>query len=202
MAPTPRASRVELSALGGLFGSIELGSRDALMLTNSVPTSGQTALFATTTTQRSAPLVEGRVGVRVWRAVWVEGAASYARPDFAVAISADTEGAPDVTATSRLTQATADVSVHYRWEGRLAPYVFGGGGYLRQLDEPRTTAENGWTYFGGAGLRWRLAPASRGFMGRLSIRGEARLLMLQGAIAFPDDRGTTVSVLGGLSLTL
>ena len=49
------------------------------------------------------------------RNVWVEGGASYARPDFAVDMAADVEDAPDVTAISMLTQVTVDGSLQYRW---------------------------------------------------------------------------------------
>ena len=202
-SPVPaQASRVELSVLGGLFGSTDLGKVPANMLGNQVPTSGQVAVFTTSTRILAAPAVEGRVGVRVWRQLWVEGGGSYARPDFSVEISGDTEGAPDVTAVSRLTQVTADVSVQYRWQGRLAPYAFAGGGVLRQLDEPRTTAENGTMYYAGAGLRWRIAPASRGFMGRLAIRGEGRIVMTDGGIALAEGRPATVSLFAGLAVGL
>lgn len=206
-APSPpaavgRASRVELSALGGMFGGTDLGRVPANMLGNQVPTSGQVTLFTTWTTVHAAPAVEGRLGVRVWRQLWVEGGGSYARPDFAVAISGDTEGATDVTAVSRLTQVTADVSVQYRWQGRLAPYAFVGGGVLRQLDQPRTTAENGSMYYGGAGLRWRIAPASRGFMRRLAIRGEGRIVMADGGITLAEGRDATFSAFAGLAVGL
>ena len=125
------------------------------MLTNQVPTSGTTSLFTTSARIDAAPLIEGRVGVRLGRNVWVEGGGSYARPDFAVDIASDIEGAPDVTATSMLTQVTVDGSLQYRWTRagrRIAPFVMAGAGYLRQLDDTRATAETGWL---GAGRRRR-----------------------------------------------
>ena len=149
--------------LGGLSGGGELGDGKAPMLTNQVPTGGTTSLFTTSARMDAAPLIEGRVGVRLGRNVWVEGGGSYARPDFAVDIAADIEGAPDVTAISTLTQVTVDGSLQYRWTDRPAACAVRDGrrGYLRQLDETRATAETGWMAQGGGGVLVRLSTRAR-----------------------------------------
>ena len=195
--------RFELAVLGGVFGGADLGGVPANMSTNGVPSSGQAALFTTKTSISDAPVVDGRVGVRIAGGWWAEGGFSYARPDFAVRLSADTEGAPDVTATSRLTQVVADGALQHRWTGRrVSPFVMAGGGILRQLDQPRTTAETGSVVYAGGGVRVRLSRAPRGWTSRLALRGDARLVWLRGGIRLAEERGPTFVVVGGLTYGL
>jgi hypothetical protein len=202
-SPSSVRERVELSVLGGIFTGADLGDTRATMLTNEVPTSGETALFTTSTSIGAAPLVEGRVGVRLSRAWSVEAGLSYARPELSVDITGDVEGVPALTATSALTQLIVDGAVQYRWQGRrVTPLVMGGGGYLRQLDGPRTTTESGAVFYGGGGVRVALAPASRGFARRLALRGDARVVWLRDGITLNEDRGPALSVSGGLSIGL
>lgn len=194
----PRAHRVEVSVLGGVVGGGDLGSTDATLLTNEVPTAGRSSLFTTRSAIGQAPLVEGRVGVRLVRGLLVEGGVSYARPELSVDISADVEGAPNVTATSRLTQVVGDVGLQYRWTfGRVAPFVMAGGGYLRQLDEPRTTAETGWMGYGGVGALIRLGTRP-GVWQHLALRGDMRVLWLRDGIILDDQRGPTYQATAGL----
>ena len=125
------------------------------MLTNQVPTGGTTPLFTTSARVDAAPLIEGRIGLRLGRNVWVEGGASYARPDFAVDLAGDVEDAPDVTAISMLTQVTIDGSLQYRWTRpgrRMAPFVMGGRGLPAAT---RRHARNGGDRVAGAGWRRR-----------------------------------------------
>ena len=181
----------------------DLGETRATMLTNQVPTSGETALFTTDTSIGAAALVEGRLGFRLSRAWAIEAGLEYGHPELSVDISGDVEGAPDVTATSELTQLIVDAGLQYRWQGRrVTPFVMGGGGYLRQLDEPRTTAETGYVFYGGGGVRVALAPDGRGFVRRLALRGDARLVWLRDGITLNEDRGPAFSVSGGLSIGL
>ncbi len=198
-----RPARFEVAMLGGVFGGADLGRASADLLTNQVASGAPTSLFTTRSEMTTAPAVEGRVGAGLTRALWVEAGLSYARPDFSVEISGDVEGAPDVTATSRLTQLVADVGVQYRWRGRrISPFVMAGGGYLRQLDEPRTTAETGAMYYGGGGILLHVAPASRGFLRRLAVRADVRAAWLRGGVRLVDERGPSIVASGGLSIGL
>jgi hypothetical protein len=203
-APVVRPGRIELTLSGGMVGGGDLGDGEAVMLTNQVPTSGTTSLFTTSTRIDAAPLVEGRVGVRLSGRLWVEGGAGYSRPDFAVDIASDVEGAPDVTAVSMLTQVTVDGSVQYRWTRpgrRIVPFVMAGAGYLRQLDDTRATAENGWLLQGGGGAFVRLSRGT-GFLRRLAIRGDVRAVWLRDAIVLDQQRGVTYTATAGLTLQL
>jgi hypothetical protein len=200
-----RPGRIELNVLGGWFGGGDIGDGKAEMLTNQIPTGGKASLFTTSTRIDGAPLVEGRVGVRISRNVWVEGGGSYARPDFAVDIGSDVEGAPGVTAVSMLTQVTVDGSLQYRWTrpGRaILPFVMGGAGHLRQLDDTRGTAETGWLIQGGGGAFVRLSPNGTGLLRRLAIRGDVRAVWLRDGIVLTEQRGVTYTASAGLTVAL
>jgi hypothetical protein len=198
----PQAARVEFSVLGGIVGGGDLGSTNASMLANEVPTGTQTSLFTTRTEIGQAAVFEGRVGVRLGHGLWVEGGLGYAQPTLAVDISADVEGAPNVTATSQLTQVIGDVGLHYRWQtSRVSPFVLGGGGYLRQLDEPRTTAETGWVAYGGGGVLVRLT-RQPGFWSHVALRGDVRVLWLRDGIILVDQRGPTYQATAGVTIGL
>lgn len=195
------ADRIELTLLGGLFGGGTLGETEATVLTNDVPTSGQTPLFKTRSSISHAPAIEGRLGVRLTRSLWVEGGLSYAEPSLDVEITGDMEGAANVTAAAPLSQFIADVGLQYRWSGRrVSPFVQGGGGYLRQLDAPRTSAETGSVFYGGGGVLVRLSTASSGWRSHVSARGDARLTWLRGGIHLDDERSPALVVSGGVTV--
>ncbi len=197
------APRIEFAVLGGVFSGADLGETRADMLTNDVPAGGRSALFTTSARIRTAPIVEARLSVRLSRAWFVEGGASHARPEFAVDISGDVEGAADVTAASRLTQVTVDAALQRRWPGRrVTPFVAAGGGYLRQLDEFRTTAQTGAVIYGGGGVRVAVAPGSRGFARRVALRADARVVWLRDGVVLRDQRAPSVHVSAGLSIGL
>ncbi|HXE80900.1 MAG TPA: hypothetical protein VNK41_09130 [Vicinamibacterales bacterium] len=149
---------------------------------------------------------EGRVSVFLSRVFAVEGAFRYARPRLETRISRDFEGAPNVTATQ-------DVS-HYAFEingvahltrlrfGAGVPFIFGGGGYLRELYEGRQVAETGQVYQAGAGVKilFRQAPMSR--LKGLGVRVDGRLLLRRGGVELDEDEPLRSSgaVAGGLML--
>lgn len=200
---SPFQPRVEIAVLGGLLSGASLGDTRASMLTNQVPTGSPTALFTTSSAIGAATTVEGRLGVRLTRAWWIEAGLAYGTPDLEVDVAGDVEGVPAVSITTPLTQLIADVSVQYRWNGRrVTPFVSAGGGYLRQLDEPRTTAETGAVFQAGGGVRVAIAPGSRGFARRLALRGDARMVWLRDGVELNEARGASFSVSGGVVLGL
>jgi hypothetical protein len=189
------ARRIEVSVLGGLFGGADLGETRATVLTNDVPTSNEAALFTTHTSITHASAVEGRLGVRLAGSLWVEAGMSYAEPDLSVDIASDVEGARNVTAIAPMSQFIADVGLQYRWNGRrVSPFVLGGGGYLRQLDAPRTSVETGSLFYGGGGLLVRLSTSSSGWLSHLAARGDARVTWLRGGMHLQDERAPGLTV--------
>lgn len=186
--------------LGGWIGGAELGTTEASLITNQVPTGATTALFTTSTSLGAAPVGEGRLGLRIGGGWYVETGMAYARPQFRVNVRGDVEGAPDVTATTSISQYIIDGGLQYRWTGRrVSPFVTGGGGYLRQLDAPRTTASTGAVYYGGGGAVVRVSPGRRGLWGHVALRADARVVWLRDGIILNDQRDPTISVTGGIS---
>jgi hypothetical protein len=70
--------------------------------------------------------------------------------------------------------------------GRLAPFVSGGAGYLRQLHEDRTFAETGQLYYAGGGARYWLH-GGRGRTRPVGIRGELRINVRRHGIDFANE---------------
>src|SRR5690606_30049970 len=122
---------------------------------NEVPRGGAATYFDSDARLAAGAGVEARVSVRLWPRWFAEAGVSYARPRLDVRLDNDIEEAAAVTASTQLTQVVADGALVRRLAGprsRFVPFVTGGGGYLRQLDEPRTTVGTGQVYFGGAGV--------------------------------------------------
>lgn len=193
--------RVEVSLLGLLATGGDLGSSEATLLGNSSPAGSPTPLFTSRTRLAAAPLGEVRAGVRLARGWLAEVGVSYGRPVLEVRLTNDIEDAPDVTATSRLTQLVVDGALVHRWQrGRLSPFVIGGAGYLRQLDEPRTTVGTGQVYAGGGGLLVGIGRSRPDVGYRFQVRGDVRVVGYRGGLLLADDR--PVGVVAGVGLTL
>lgn len=204
-APRPPAGppRVEVSILGLYATGGDLGSADATLIGNQTPTGSSSVLFRTGTRLVGAPVADVRVAVRLTRALLVEGGIGYGRPDLRVRVSGDVEGAPDITAASRLTQVTVEGGAQYRFgRGRLTPFVMGGGGYLRQLDDPRTTLGTGQVYFGGGGARYGLGAPRRGGGYTWALRGDVRVVGYRGGIIEGASRPVGLVAGAGVSLGL
>jgi hypothetical protein len=160
-------------------------------------------LFRTTTRITGSSAVDVRVAARVAAGLYAEGGISYGRPELQVRVSGDVEGAPDVDATSALTQVTVEGGLQYRFgRGRLTPFVMGGAGYLRQLDDPRTTVGTGQVYFGGGGVRYGLGtPRPRGGY-TWALRGDVRVVGYRGGILEGDQRPAGLVAGAGVSFGL
>lgn len=199
--PASQLPRIDVSVLGGVSTGGDLGASDAALVGNTSSGGSLATLFTTRTRLAAAPLGEVRVGVRLVQGWVVEGGVSYGRPALQVRLANDLETASDATATSRLTQVVADGALVHRWRrGRLSPFVMGGAGYLRQLDEPRTTVGTGQVYFGGGGVLVGIGRARPGGLQRLQVRGDVRLVGYRGGLPLVDER--PLGVVAGLGLTL
>ncbi len=72
---------------------------------------------------------------------------------------------------------------------RLAPFVIGGAGYLRQLHEDRTLAETGRIYYAGGGARYWLRGGHDNSR-PIGLRGEFRINLRSNGIDFEDKMRT------------
>lgn len=201
--PVLRPGRPVVSVAGTWMGAQALGRVDATTRRASIgaTTPSPFALFSTDSTLGGAAGGEVAITVPVTRywAVSVRGAT--ARPTLTTAISADSEGAPNVEASEQVADYAVDVAVLYqlpRVGGRRArPYLTVGGGYLRQLHEGNTLVETGRTWHGGAGLRWWLRGAHRGRW-PVGLSGEVRWVRRTGGITFSDGAGSAPAAAVGI----
>lgn len=144
-----------------------------------VASGGAFPLFTVTNELGGAFGVNARIGKRVWRMFELEASGSYSRPELRSTTTGDVESAPDLTATDRLRQITVEGAVLFsmpRWRiGRAAPFLSGGGGFLRQLHEGDTFAQDGRIYAFGGGVRLPLL--SRNRRRSLGVRADARAVV-------------------------
>lgn len=187
----PGPPRFELR-LGGVWSSgLGLGDREALLTRNTVPTGGDTPLFATSTDLAASLAFDGRLGVVLgpdWRIV---AGFSYGRPELRTTISGDVEQRTEAVAVDTFDEYIVDGSIVWsprRWRfggGRGVPFVLGGAGYLRQLLSERAVAETGQTYHAGGGVAWGFGrAASTG--PRWGLDAEARLTWRVGGVDVED----------------
>jgi len=179
-----------LSVAAGVewMGTMTIASGAA---TETTPTSGRFPLFSTDTSLGSAAGFKGTVGFLVTRAFEVEGSASLMKPDLQTRVTGDAEGAPDLTVSEPVKQLTVEGSVivhltQWRIGSRIVPYVAGGAGFLRQLHDTGTVAENGSIYHVGAGIHYLLTNSATGGIKALGIRLDGRAVMRSGGVSFVD----------------
>jgi opacity protein-like surface antigen len=199
--------RVEVGVGGRWFGRASLGQADA----NATTADGGTfRLFSTESELAPAFALEGRLGVRLSRALQLEGSVSYGTPEFRTDVTLDVEGAADETVSESVRQIALEGSIVAELSGwrigeRTTPFVSGGAGYLRQLHERGTLAETGVIYHGGGGLNILLrrprppAPGTRAPLAKsIGIRADVRAVVRTGGVTLND--GAHVSPAAGSSL--
>lgn len=192
-----RLPSIEASGGATWSSGSDLGGADAALRTND-PSATPYPVFATETRLRPAAHVEARVDVALGRRLAVETRASLGHPTIATMVSADIEGAPDVTATDRVDAYRFDAGLVFHWPGaRIAgatPFVTGGAGYLRLRHEGRLLIEDKAVYFAGAGLRRTVWSAPRGFVTSLSVVADGRFTVMPGGLSIVAGSVRTVTL--------
>jgi hypothetical protein len=197
-APELRSHHVTINAGIIWLGGYDIGVSTAKLRGNGMGATPPTfALLTADSHFTSAIAPELRFGFAISRRWTVEGGGQWGQPHIAVAISGDAEAPAQELAGEQLQQYVFDAGVNWQLPismGRkLAPFVSGGAGYLRQLHEDRTSAETGQIYYAGAGARYWL----RGGQGRtrpIGIRGEFRLNVRRQGIDFANETRAYPSV--------
>jgi hypothetical protein len=189
--PNPyRARSFQASGGAAFLSGTDFGAASATLTGNQVPPTRYT-LFEADSTLQSAPGVEARLGYMLTRTFGVEGALLYSRPRLETRLSGDVEGATPLTATNELSQYMLDVSAVLHLQrlrfGRAVPFVFGGAGYLRQLDEDRALVETGQTVHAGGGLTYVFRQRTRGFLRGLGVRADGRVYVRTGGFELNDE---------------
>jgi hypothetical protein len=184
------SGRIEVSAGAAWMGGQAFGSADA---NETTPTNSAFRLFSTSSELGSAPAFDARVGVRVAGTLVVEADASYARPELRITTSNDVESAAGVTAVERLQQFTigGGATWYAPTSRRVAPFVSGGGGYLRQLHDRALLVQTGRYYQFGGGAVYLFASRPDQRMKATGIRLDVRAIVFKDGVAF--DGGSHIA---------
>ena len=179
-------SRVEVSGGFRWIGPIDLASVPANETTAG---GGSRALFDSATTLDQSFGGTVTVAVRLSQLIRVEGAVVFSPTQLSTRITDDAEGVPDTTITSPVSQILVEGGVlaqPRQWRTRhVSPFVTGGLGYLRQLNDGRTLVETGSSYYVGGGLYYVRTPARPGRVKATGVRADLRALVLHNGVA-PD----------------
>ncbi|MGH8430627.1 MAG: hypothetical protein ACREUF_09505 [Solimonas sp.] len=188
----PSLKRHEIVVSGGpiLAGGYDLG--DSLAQLRSNATGAQPppfTLFAVSSTMEPLAGVEATVGYAIIPSLVVEGGGWFARANIAPSLSRDQEASPRSIDGEKLHQFILSGGIAWQlpWSPgrRVAPFVTGGAGYLRQLHEERTLVENGRIFYLGAGARYFILGGA-GPSRSLGVRGDVRATWRTPGIDFED----------------
>jgi hypothetical protein len=178
------------AAIGALWmGGQLLGSADAVETT---PSGGTVTLFSTLSELTTASGLDGRFAFRLLPSLEVEAQGSYGSPILEVAVSRDFEGAANVTAVETVQQYTIGGGVvwypaSHLFGNRLAPFVGGGIGQLRQMHQDRIQLDTGRYMQIGAGVKYFFFSRPTGFFNAFGARADVRALIRSDGVAFDDD---------------
>jgi hypothetical protein len=184
---TPRRGSVEISGGALVTAGQSLPSQAATLTVN--PSTGLSSFDLFTSNPSLGPALgaQGTVTVYITRAFAVEGGMQFSRPRLDVELSADAEDAPDITASTTITEYVFSGSLvyHFGTAARTMPFVAAGAGHLRDVHTGNELVETGTEYHGKAGLKMWFADPRRPH--RLGLRMEAGLSVRNGGFNFDDD---------------
>ena len=183
----PRSFEIDVG--GSWQWKVPLGSTSAPLTGNQgAPT---VDLFDVSSELDAYPAFEARLAFNVTRAFAVEGAFRYARPELQSRVTDDFENAPDITAVTRFSQYAFELNgvLHLNGLrfGKSVPFIFGGGGYLRELHDGREIVETGQLFQTGAGIKQMLYRSPRGLVRGLGVRADARFCGRRGGVELEED---------------
>jgi opacity protein-like surface antigen len=195
-APRPRSWEISASALA--IGGIDFGTHNAT-LTGNDPGNPDLILFATSSQLDSGGGLDGRVTFNISRTFAVEGAFTWTRQTAETKIASDADGAPNATLTESVStyfvEGAAVLHLHRLGfgNGRGMPFVFGGGGYLRQLDGDSILIDTGTVFHAGGGVKYFFMSRPKGFVRGLGVRADGRIYMRSGGLDLSADKERTAS---------
>lgn len=192
----PDARTIELG--GGVVWSrgYDAGGSNALLTRNTTTGLGPLTLFETESRVLSTTGVRAQLGVSLGRRVSAEGVLQYSRPILRLRPSSDFENAEPVNIDGQVTTYVVGGSLLYHFgDGRVVPFVSGGGGYLRQLHEGNAVLITGSEIHAGGGVKIWFGSASRA-----GLRLDAQMSSRDKAVAFEEKRRIIPTVGAGLTV--
>lgn len=192
-AAEARPRSFELAVGGIAIGPVDFGPATASLIANQSAAPESTFFKADTSIRRGAGL-DGRVAFNITRALAVEGGFVWTRATLESRITSDVEGIPDVTLAQDLDTYFVEGSAVWHFNGlafaggRAVPFVAGGAGYLRQLDDTRLlTSDPGQVYHAGGGVKYLFVRRPRGLFRGLGLRADARVYIQKGGVELDED---------------
>jgi hypothetical protein len=205
--PSPRPRSFEVSAALIALGGVDFGMHSAT-LTSDNPGNSDFSLFSAATTIGTGAGFDGRVTFNVTRTFGVEGGFTWSRQTVRSRITGDFEGAPATTISERLSTYFIEGAVvaHLRrlcfGGGKGQPFVFGGGGYLRQLDGGAFLVDTGTVGHVGGGVKYFFASRPQGLRRSLGLRADGRLYVRSGGLELDVEKTRRVSWGASTGVTL
>lgn len=157
------------------FSGIDLGGSAATL---ERPGGGEFELFTTNTRIEPALGAAATISFFVRPRLAVEAGVSYARPNAATRVADDAENAAPLTATVGLQQYLIEGNLRWylaRPRAGWRPFLRGGGGYLRQLDDSSAHVETGAVGQAGLGADRAFRERAAGRLRRIGLRLDARV---------------------------
>ena len=192
-SPAAAQSRFEAGVSATWTGGFDAGGLDALETRNPGTGSSPLTLFATSSRVEPAAGAVAHAAFYLTPRLAIEAVFEYSRPTLHTDISNDFEGATGTTAETAVSSYVIGGSLlYYFGEGRFVPFVSGGAGHLRQLDEGDVTLVTGLELHGGGGVKFGLSR-------NLSLRAEAEASSRDKSIGFDDVRHTVPRLSAGIS---
>jgi opacity protein-like surface antigen len=153
-------------------------------------------LFALSGRMLGAPGAAARLGLFLSQRFALEATFDYSRPVLRALATDDFEGAPDTEIDGVVVTYLARGSLLYHFgAGRFVPFVSGGGGSLRQIDDANADVVTGTEIHGGGGFKYWFGSGGR----RLGFRADAGLSARSKSVAFEQKRRIVPMVGAGLS---
>lgn len=185
-APGPRPGTTEIAVGGGFNMGKTYDSRDATLTAN--PSSGQGSLdlFTAETELRPAAAAQAALAVYITRSLAVEAGFQFARPSLEIRLSDDFEDAPDVTATTTITQYLFTGSLVYhlgRPGAKTTPFIAGGAGHVRDVHQDNGLIDTGVEYHGKAGVKMWFGRRQNN-----ALRLEGGISVRDGGFTLDEDR--------------
>ena len=176
-----RRETFEVSGGGGWVGGVAPDARDAAL--PATASGGQPyRLFSTRTDIAAAPVLTGRLGWLLTRALAVEARLAFSRPALHTSVSSDIENGAGTEITERLSQYDVDGGVRAFLPGlqvrSARPFVTAGMGVARRVHDGRALVETERAFYIGGGLRYAWRTPVRGTFRSSGVRVDARLDML------------------------